>query len=89
MEIIDTLAYAKRLIQSGVPESQAEIQAETLSKALSEVFSNNVATKLDIKELETKMIELETKMIKWFAGVVIAQTITIVGIVTALLKLLH
>ena len=82
MEIIDTLAYAKRLIQSGVPESQAEIQAETLSKALSEVFSNNVATKLDIKELETKMI-------KWFAGVVIAQTITIVGIVTALLKLLH
>ncbi len=54
MEIIDTLAYAKRLIQSGVPESQAEIQAETLSKALSEVLSNNVATKLDIKELETK-----------------------------------
>ena len=82
MEIIDTLAYAKRLIQSGVPESQAEIQAETLSKALSEILSNNVATKLDIKELETKMI-------KWFAGVVIAQTITIVGIVIALLKLLH
>jgi Asp-tRNA(Asn)/Glu-tRNA(Gln) amidotransferase B subunit len=82
MEIIDTLAYAKRLIQSGVPESQAEIQAETLSNALSEVLSNNVATKLDIKELETKMI-------KWFAGVVIAQTITIVGIVIALLKLLH
>jgi hypothetical protein len=45
LEIIDTLAYAKRLIQSGVPESQAEIQAETLSKALSEVLevlSNNV-----------------------------------------------
>jgi Asp-tRNA(Asn)/Glu-tRNA(Gln) amidotransferase B subunit len=82
LEIIDTLAYAKRLIQSGVPESQAEIQAETLSKALSEVLSNNVVTKLDIKELETKMI-------KWFAGVVIAQTITIVGIVIALLKLLH
>ena len=82
MEIIDTLAYTKRLIQSGVPESQAEIQAETLSKALSEVLSNNVVTKLDIKELETKMI-------KWFAGVVIAQTITIVGIVIALLKLLH
>ncbi len=82
MEIIDTLAYAKRLIQSGVPESQAEIQAETLFKALSEVLSNNVATKLDIKEVETKMI-------KWFAGVVIAQTITIVGIVIALLKLLH
>ena len=37
MEIIDTLAYAKKLIQSGVPESQAEIQAETLSKALSEI----------------------------------------------------
>jgi hypothetical protein len=82
MKIIDTLAYAKRLIQSGVPESQAEIQAETLSNALSEVLSNNVATKFDIKELETKMIE-------WFAGVVIAQTITIVGIVIALLKLLH
>ena len=82
MEIIDTLAYAKRLIQSGVPESQAEIQAEALSKALSEVLSNNVATKLDIKELETKMI-------KWFAAVVIAQTIIIVGIVVALLKLLH
>ena len=82
MEIIDTLAYAKKLIQSGVPESQAEIQAETLSKALSEVLSNNVATKLDIKELEAKMI-------KWFAGIIIAQTITIVGIIIALLKLLH
>ena len=89
MEIIDTLAYAKRLIQSGVPESQAEIQAETLSKALSEVLSNNVASKLDIKELDTKMKELDTKMIKWFAGIIIAQTITIVGIVIALLKLLH
>jgi hypothetical protein len=42
----------------------------------------NVATKLDIKELETKMI-------KWFAGIIVAQTITIVGIVIALLKLLH
>ncbi|MHB8232712.1 MAG: hypothetical protein ACYDDB_07420 [bacterium] len=72
----------KKLIQSGIPESQAEAQAEALSNALSEAMSNNVATKLDIKELEAKMV-------KWFAGIIIAQTITVVGIVIALLKLLH
>ena len=39
--IFDTLMYAKKLREAGVPEKQAEIQAE----ALLEIMENNVATK--------------------------------------------
>lgn len=43
----DTLAYANKLKQAGVPEKQAEIQAETMA----EILHNDLATKQDLKEL--------------------------------------
>ena len=48
MLALNTLAYAKKLIAAGVPERQAEAQAE----ALAEIVEDTLATKLDIKELE-------------------------------------
>lgn len=49
--VLDTLAYANRLKAVGVPDEQAEVQAE----ALAEIVTDNVATKRDLKELELAM----------------------------------
>ena len=77
--IFDTLMYAKKLRKAGVPEKQAEAQAE----ALKEIIETNLATKLDIRELKAEIKELEYKMtIKM--GAMLAMTI---GILTAIIKL--
>ena len=70
---MDTLAYAKKLIEVGVPQKQAEVQAE----ALSDAFQGEVATKGDIKELENKIKDLEIRMIKWFSSIIIGLVISI------------
>ena len=47
----DTLAYAKKLKQAGVSEDIAEVHAE----ALAEVVSDQLATKKDLGDLETRI----------------------------------
>lgn len=47
----DTHAYVKKLVTVGVSEAQAEVQAETLT----ELLDNNLATKRDLRELETSL----------------------------------
>src|ERR1700734_4160949 len=58
----DSLEYATELEAAGVPEAQAKIQA----KALFRVIDQQLVTKQDIKELETKfgydMKELEVRL---------------------------
>jgi hypothetical protein len=54
----DTLHYANRLKAVGVPEKQAEVQAEIMA----ETINNNLATKRDIKELELKIETLHLKI---------------------------
>ena len=85
---IDTLDYARKLIDAGVPEKQAEAQA----RVLAEIVESSLATKRDIKELELK-IELKIEQIKssltkWIIGtfltllgVIIGQTAIIVTVV--------
>ena len=70
---MDTLAYAKKLIEVGVPQKQAEVQAE----ALSDAFKGEIATKGDIKELENKIKDLEIRMVKWFSSIIIGLVISI------------
>ena len=84
---IDTLDYARKLIDAGVPEKQAEVQA----RVLTEIVESSLATKRDIKELELK-IELKIEQIKssltkWIIGtfltllgVIIGQTAIIVTV---------
>ena len=59
---IDILEYAKKLKAVGFTEEQAEVQAETLAGIIDE----NLATKRDMKGLETSlkrdMKELETSL---------------------------
>ena len=69
----DTLAYAKKLKSAGVPEAQAEIQAE----ALKEIINSELVTKRDLTDAKVEII-------KWVAGMLVAQA----AIVATLVKLL-
>ncbi len=72
----DTLAYAKRLREAGVPEPQAEAQAAALADALRQ-SAGELATKADLRELELRLT------IKLGAMLVVA-----IGAVATLVKLL-
>ncbi|MBF0398890.1 MAG: DUF1640 domain-containing protein [Desulfobacterales bacterium] len=109
----DTHTYVKKLVSAGVPERQAEIQADTFK----EVIDSQLASKKDIKELEVSLkqnikeldlkietvkadlkrdikeleLKIEAKIessksdiIKWVAGMLVAQG----AIVATLVKLL-
>ncbi|HZR80466.1 MAG TPA: hypothetical protein VFD92_05140 [Candidatus Binatia bacterium] len=56
--MLDTLAYARRLKQAGVPEQQAEAHAEALATAL----DDQLATKRDVDELGGELVALEGKL---------------------------
>jgi len=81
----DTLQYAKKLKEAGVPERQAKIQAE----ALSEIIEDKIATKQDLKELETslrqEMKELEYRLIIKM-GTMLVAVVTILGALMKILK---
>ena len=44
----DTLSWAKKLEQAGVPPQQAEIQVDLIFRAI----DDNICTKQDLRELE-------------------------------------
>ena len=70
---------------AGVPENQAEALSEAFRDAQSDA---ELTTKYDLKELELRLEarinEVKYDMIKWIAGMLIAQA----GLVAALVKLL-
>jgi len=75
--VFDTLNYANKLQAVGFTKAQAEVQAETLA----ELIDDNLATKRDLLELESR---LESKiLIK--VGAMIAASI---AITTTLVKAL-
>ena len=75
--IFDTLAYAKKLKEAGVPENQAEIHAE----AIAGLIDQQLATKKDLQILEANVT---ARIIRWVAGMLVAQA----AIVATLVKLL-
>ena len=76
----DTLKYAKRLKDSGVPDKQAEAEAEALAEVL-EVNLKDFSTKED---LHRDLRELEQRMIIKLGGMMMAA----IAIVATLVKLL-
>jgi hypothetical protein len=70
----DTLKFADRLKEAGIDAQQAEAQARALAEALG---SSDLATKADLSDLKADLI-------KWIAGLLIAQA----ALVAALVKLL-
>ena len=76
----DTLKYANRLKAAGVPDKQAEAEAEALSEAL-EVNLKELVTKehLDIKlQQELAPIRTDLAVIKWMIGLMLAGVISLV-----------
>jgi len=72
----DTLAYANKLKSAGVPDKQAEIQAE----ALAEIIEERLATKTDIERLERKIEELGYKLTIRLGGIVVAGIVVLAAI---------
>lgn len=83
MLVFDTLSYAKRLTEVGVPEEQAQVQAEIQLETLTEIAEKELVTKKDlrqeitavkeelrqeIQQLEVKMYENNVMIIKWIVG---------------------
>jgi len=73
----DTLAYAKKLKAAGVPEQQAEVQAE----AIAEIIEEKLATKKDLLELEER---LTYKLTIRFGSMLIAA-VTVLAILIKIL----
>ena len=73
----DTLKFAKRLEAAGVETEHAE--------AMAEAFSDATGTELVTKDyLKAEIEAAKNDLIKWMAGLLLAQA----GLVTALVKLL-
>ncbi len=80
----NTLAYAKKLIAAGVPEKQAEVQAE----ALIEMIDENLTTKRDLKEMEVSLkrdLKLMELRLTIRLGTMIAASIAVVATLVKLL----
>ncbi|MBY0577037.1 MAG: hypothetical protein K2P67_10655 [Gallionellaceae bacterium] len=69
----DTLKFAEKLKQAGVPEGQAKAMAEAQNEVFSEALDTQLATKRDL-------IELKLDMIKWIVGMGLAEIGLLLGI---------
>lgn len=88
---IDTHQYVKQFMEAGVPEKQAEVTVSMFSEVLEsreQIYKNQLASKQDLLNtqnlLQKEMRDNNVSMIKWFAGMMIAQA----GVIVALIKVL-
>jgi len=81
----DTHAYVKKLKGVGVPEEQAEVQAEALANLVDE----RLATKQDLEALESNLRrdlkELEMRLLIRLGSLLVVA----VGVMATLVKLLQ
>ena len=76
----DTLKFANKLKSAGVPDKQAEAEAEALAEAL-EVNLKEFVTKeyLDVKlQQELAPIRTDLAVLKWMIGAMMAGVISLV-----------
>lgn len=73
----DTYAYVKKLKSVGIPEEQAEVQAQ----ALADLVVDRFVTKDD---LERSLKELEYRLIIRLGGMIVVA----IGVIASLVKLL-
>lgn len=82
MIAIDTLKFARQLKDAGVPEKQAEAQAEVMSQTITEAMENTLATKADFQEsqnetrheMQKAILELKNDILKTIIGSMVALT---------------
>lgn len=87
----DTLAYSKKLKAAGVPEQQAEVQAE----AFAEIIEERLGTKQDIVMVQRDIKELDVSLKRDIKELEMRLTIRLglmmaasIAIVATLVKLL-
>ena len=84
---LNTLEYAQKLEQAGVPREQAEAHALVFY----EITTSNLASKRDIEEVKKEIKELETRVglkMVIIGGSFAATTIgTVLGAIVAMAKL--
>ena len=83
----DTLKFANKLKLAGVPDKQAEAEAEALSEVL-EINLKELATKqdirLEVRDLEHRLdarferIDGELKLTRWMLGLMLAGVMSLV-----------
>jgi len=81
----DTHKFVKTLLDAGFEPKQAE----AVSKAVLDIHNEaEVTTKQDLRELElrldAKISDIKYDLVKWIAGMMLAQA----GVIAALVKLL-
>jgi len=86
--IFDTLAFAKKLTEGGIPKKQAETHAAALADLVDEQIATKkdikeleVALKRDIKELELKMKEMELRLTLRFGGMIAVAVAIIIAFI--------
>ncbi len=93
--MFDTLKYSKRLVKAGFTPAQAEGLAEEQAGLIDDKLATKrdlkeleVAFKRDMKELEVTLkrdiAETKADILKWVAGLLLAQA----AVIAALVKLL-
>ena len=83
--MLGTLAVAQRLAAGGVDRDQAEVIADAIRQAVEEgdhVTSSQFNA--GIAELRTEMANLDTRIVRWMIGTVIATATLTVAIVRLL-----
>lgn len=79
------MKFVERLKAAGVSEEQAKAEVEALSEALAEAIQiGQIAAKVDIESLRNEIERAKSDIIKWVAGLLIAQG----AVIAALVKLL-
>lgn len=83
----DTLKYVEHLRAAGMSEAQAKALSEAQREALAEIFEQkDLATKYDIRELEVKLAETKSELIRWVVGAGFLQTALIAALLIKLIK---
>jgi protein tyrosine phosphatase len=83
----DTLKFAQKLEQAGVPRNQAEAFAEAQKDFLDEITQAELATKNDIKDIRNDIQSMRLKMVeqdgqfvllRWMLGFLMAGILSLV-----------
>ena len=81
----DTLAYSNKLKEGGMDAKLADIQAEETAKILSDLATNQLATKQDLNVLKGDLIVIKSDLLKEIH----LNTWKIVGLIAGLQALFH
>lgn len=91
MEAFDTLAFAKKLKNAGVPEEQAEAMAEVQADTFRGFLDSSLATKADLKiEIRALRSDLKDEIGGLRAEIykaLLAQTFALIAAMVAAFKL--